>query len=86
MSDAADVPTRGETPDRNARIGSLLLPLVLAVGVSMSAGCSTKAWYEGFEIRARNECHRLPQGEAESCLSRVSSMAYEEYERKRQGK
>jgi hypothetical protein len=69
----------------NARIGSLLLSLVLAVGVGTSVGCSTRTWYEGFKFRAQNECHRLPQGEVESCLSRVNSMTYEDYERKRQG-
>jgi hypothetical protein len=75
------------SPSEHHRIkmktGTLLLPLALAVIAIV--GCSTKAWYEGMKIRAQNDCRRLPPGEVESCLARVNTMTYDEYERKRLG-
>jgi len=63
------------------------VPLVLLAGCTAVAvaGCSTKAWYEGMRLGAQNDCRRQPSGEAEQCLSRVNTMTYEDYERKRQG-
>jgi hypothetical protein len=63
------------------------VPFVVLVGcVAMAvAGCSTKAWYEGMRLRAQNDCRSQPSGEAEQCLSRVNTMTYEDYERKRLG-
>ena len=65
--------------------GYATLLLSVAVAVIASAGCSTNAWYEGMKFSAQNDCRRRPPGEVESCLSRVNSMTYDEYERKRQG-
>jgi len=64
-----------------------VLPLVLplALAVVAIAGCSAKAWYEGMRFGAQNECRRQPQGESETCLARVNTMTYEDYERSRKG-
>jgi hypothetical protein len=70
----------GLTARRNVPL-ALWLAIVLLAG----GGCSTKAWYEGARFSAQNECRRQPPGETESCLSRVNTMTYEEYERNRQG-
>jgi hypothetical protein len=64
-------------------LSSLALSLVLAAAAT--PGCSTKAWYEALKFSARNECNRQPPGESERCLSQVSTMSYEEYERSRSG-
>jgi hypothetical protein len=79
MSQAGIVHIR-RTAARNA---ARVLSFALAVGAA--AGCSTQAWYEGMKFNARNECNRQPPGETESCLRRVNTMTYEEYERNRLG-
>jgi len=67
------------------RCRSLILVLSVGCAAIAVAGCSTKAWYEGMRLGAQNDCRRQPSGEAEQCLSRVNTMTYEDYERKRQG-
>lgn len=58
----------------------------LALAMLAAEGCSTKAWYEGMKLNAQNECRRQPPGDSESCLARVNTMPYEDYERNRLGK
>jgi hypothetical protein len=38
------------------------------------------------QTAAESECRRLPPGETPSCLARVNTMSYEDYERKRSGR
>lgn len=61
------------------------LALLLAFAAVGGAGCSTKAWYEGLRFGAQSDCRRQPPGETESCMSRVNTLTYEEYERSRLG-
>lgn len=63
------------------------LCMLLLVGSVVTAGCSTKAWYDGLKAAADNDCRlRQPPGETEKCLARLNTMTYEEYERKRSGR
>jgi hypothetical protein len=64
---------------------SVSIPLVCAMAVLVLTGCSTQAWYEGMKLSAQNECRRQPSGDLESCLARVNTMSYDEYERRRSG-
>jgi len=59
---------------------------LLLVAFAALAGCSAKTWYAGLQTSAENECRRLPPGESPSCLARVNTMSYEDYERKRSGR
>ena len=59
--------------------------LTCAMGVLVLTGCSTQAWYEGLKLSAQNECRRQPSGDIESCLARVNTMSYDDYERRRSG-
>jgi len=65
------------TPRRPPSIGWLAFAL-LAI-----AGCSTGAWYEAMKLRAENECNRQPPDERQRCLSRLNTMAHDDYERRR---
>ena len=58
----------------------------LLLACAALSGCSAKSWYAGMQTAAENECRRLPPGETSSCLARVNTMSYEDYERKRSGR
>lgn len=47
--------------------------------------CTNKAWYEGVKEGAKNNCRSQPPGEVESCLERLNTKTYEEYEKERSG-
>lgn len=54
------------------------------LAVSMVAGCSQQAWYEGTKQSQRNECYQGPLAAREECLKALDSETYGEYQRKRQ--
>ena len=57
---------------------SILLTMVLAA-------CTNKAWYEGAQEGARNNCRSQPQSEMEACMEKLNTKTYEEYEKERAG-
>jgi hypothetical protein len=63
---------------------SLMLILFIVLSVTMTA-CTNKAWYEGVKEGAKNNCRSQPPGEVESCLERLNTKTYEEYEKERSG-
>ena len=65
--------------------GGVSRGLACAVCALALAGCSTQAWYDGLKQSAQNECRRQTPGDVESCLARVNTMSYDEYERRRSG-
>ena len=55
---------------------SLILLFALLL---LTAGCSKRAWYDGFQSGHRHECGKL-EGEAkEKCLQK-GNMSYDRYE------
>jgi len=61
-------------------------PLVLmAFAILTMSACTTQSWYEGVKEGARNNCRSQPPGEVESCLEKLNSKTYEEYEKARSG-
>lgn len=59
-------------------ITSILLTMVLA-------SCTNKAWYEGAQEGARNNCRSQPQSEVEACMEKLNKKTYEEYEKESAG-
>lgn len=51
----------------------------LVLLVTLLAGCSQRQWYEGMQVRNRNDCLRLPMPRQAECMERIGP-AYEEYE------
>ncbi len=53
--------------------------------VLAGAGCSYRAWYQGFQDRQRQECYQLGGArEMQDCLDQVDCMSYDDYQRLRQ--
>ena len=63
----------------------LLVLITFASFILITAGCTTKAWYEGVKEGAKNNCRSQPPGEVEACLERLNNKTYEEYEKERSG-
>lgn len=59
-----------------------MLCTLTLLSLALSA-CSTKAGYEGVKEGARNQCRTQPPGEIQSCLDRLNTQTYEEYEKAR---
>ena len=58
--------------------------LVGAIGLA-SAGCTYRAWYEGFQEGQRQQCYDLRnQGDIQKCLDQVNATTYEEYKKSRE--
>ena len=44
------------------------------------SGCTSRAWYEGFQEQQRRECYRLSnQSDIQECLERVDDLTYDQY-------
>lgn len=61
-----------------------LLPL-LALGVCLAGpGCTSRAWYEGFQAAQRQQCYkRVTPEEVRRCLDQVNGTTYDDYKRAR---
>lgn len=59
--------------------------VLMAFTISTMSGCTTQSWYEGVKEGARNNCRSQPPGEVESCLEKLNTKTYEEYEKARSG-
>ncbi len=60
----------------------LVIPLSFALA---SAGCSYRAWYEGFQSSARQDCYKhKSDDEIQTCLDQVNAMDYDDYQRSRE--
>ncbi|OIN93157.1 MAG: hypothetical protein AUJ20_05165 [Comamonadaceae bacterium CG1_02_60_18] len=57
----------------------------VAVGlvVLLLSACSNVAWYEGFKVRAANECNKQPPGAREDCLNQLNQQPYDTYQKER---
>jgi hypothetical protein len=67
------------------KIHNRLFKILLLIVVTISIGCTTKAWYEGVKQGAENECRIQPQAAMDSCLDRLNKRTYEDYEKERTG-
>lgn len=56
----------------------------LVLSIAMTA-CTHQAWYESVKEGASNHCRNQPPGEVASCLERLNTKTYEDYERERSG-
>jgi len=62
-----------------------LLLLVVLTSASV-AGCTSKAWYEGFQQQQRAACGRYPQQyEVQRCLDKLNNLSYEQYKAQTDG-
>ncbi|MBF4992334.1 hypothetical protein [Methylophilus sp. QUAN] len=59
--------------------------VLMAFTILTMSGCTTQSWYEGVKEGARNNCRSQPPGEVESCLEKLNTKTYEEYEKARSG-
>lgn len=62
------------------RYGYRTLALIL---LTLQSACTSQAWYEGFKVRAENDCNKQPPGAREECLRRVNQQSYDSYEKER---
>ncbi len=63
-----------------------LITVLLVSGFAWSlSGCASpsRAWYEGMQISAQNNCDKLPPGAREDCLSKLNKTTYDTYEKER---
>jgi hypothetical protein len=48
-------------------------------------GCTSRAWFGGFQENQRRDCHRYAdEGEVQRCLERVDNMTYDRYQAERE--
>lgn len=48
-------------------------------------GCTSRAWYGGFQENQRRDCHRYAdESEVQRCLERVDEMTYDRYQTERE--
>jgi len=61
----------------------LLLGVISAVSL---AGCTSQAWYEGFQQQQRAACGRYPQQyEVQRCLDKLNNLNYDQYKAQTDG-
>ena len=54
--------------------------LVLALGILLLSGCTSRSWYEGFQAQQRLQCDRyVERYEAQRCLEKVNQLTYDQY-------
>ena len=62
------------------KLAMLLLGLVFLL-----AGCTTRNWYDTFQMQQRDQCGRyLQQYEVQRCLDRVNNMTFDQYQNQRE--
>lgn len=59
----------------------IILFVSLSFFMSCLTGCTTKSWYEGGQIGAKQNCHNKPLNQREQCLKNLNKKTYEEYEK-----
>jgi len=48
-------------------------------------GCTYRAWYEGFQESARQECYKIEnQTERQQCIDKVDGVTYDQYKKARE--
>ena len=63
---------------------AILISCITLSSLLVSA-CSTRAWYEGVQQSAKNDCLDQPPSALDDCLSRVDNQSYQDYEKARAG-
>lgn len=58
----------------------IMLFISLAFFVSILTGCTTKSFYEGGQIGAKQKCNSQPPSEIEQCLKNLNNKTYKEYQ------
>lgn len=63
-----------------------LLTLTFISYVSICiAGCSSRAWYEGFREEERRNCYKIESPkERQECLHGVDETSYDQYQKERE--
>lgn len=63
-----------------------LLAGMLVWGVALAlSGCASplRAWYEGLQNSAQNQCDKQPPGAREDCLAGLNKKTYDAYDKER---
>jgi len=65
-----------------SRVAIVVLGFATALSLS---GCAlpARAWYDGLQIGAQNNCDKQPPGAREECQSRLNNKSYDAYEKER---
>lgn len=53
----------------------------LTLFLSFFSGCTAKAWYNGGQYGAKQNCHNQPPSEIKQCLENLNKETFEEYEK-----
>ncbi|MCH2220807.1 MAG: hypothetical protein MK097_10870 [Dechloromonas sp.] len=46
-------------------------------------GCTTEAWYQGFNQSFEHHCRKQPPDESQKCLEQLNKTSYSDYEKER---
>ena len=68
---------------RNKRKSRCVGLLFLVTTVSMVAGCSTRAWYEAMQEKAKQDCLHQPPSEQARCEVNRNKDDFQTYEKNR---
>jgi len=66
--------------DVSLKIKKILILVSFTIFMSFTTGCSTKSWYEGAQISAKQNCNNAPSSEREQCLKNINQKTYKEYQ------
>jgi hypothetical protein len=59
--------------------------LLLGLLLLALQGCTSRAWFGGFQENRRRDCHRYAdESEVQRCLERVDEMTYDRYQAERE--
>ncbi|WP_373072877.1 hypothetical protein [Sulfurimonas sp.] len=58
----------------------IFIPIILFM--ALFTGCTYKAWYQGGQSSAKQDCHRKPASAVDECLKNLNTKTYEEYKKK----
>ncbi|HKJ22772.1 MAG TPA: hypothetical protein VKA13_06755 [Gammaproteobacteria bacterium] len=60
--------------------------LILTAAACLAAqGCTSRAWYAGFQAAQRQQCYKkISRDEVQQCLDRVSGVTYDDYKKARE--
>ncbi len=57
--------------------------LPLATLLLMLQGCTTEAWYKGYNQSFEHHCRKQPPDESQRCLDALNKTSYSDYEKER---
>jgi hypothetical protein len=59
------------------------LGYALVMAATALSGCTTRAWFDGLQMRARQSCQTQPDAERARCEARLPAPDFARYEQQR---